>query len=82
MRRDAKKMRESGQNQSWTIRDIPDLSGRIAVVTGANGGLGFETALALAGAGAEVVVAARARDAEVGTRLWDVSETLAGVGFN
>jgi NAD(P)-dependent dehydrogenase (short-subunit alcohol dehydrogenase family) len=43
----------------WTETDIPDLSGRTAVVTGANGGLGLETALALAGAGAHVVLAAR-----------------------
>lgn len=43
----------------WTEKDIPDLSGRTAVVTGANGGLGFQTALALAGAGAHVVLAAR-----------------------
>jgi NAD(P)-dependent dehydrogenase (short-subunit alcohol dehydrogenase family) len=44
---------------SWTTRDIPDLSGRTAVVTGANGGLGLETARALAGAGAHVVMAVR-----------------------
>ena len=44
---------------SWGVEDIPDLSGRTAVVTGANGGLGLETARALAGAGAEVVMAAR-----------------------
>ena len=44
---------------TWTERDIPDLSGRTAVVTGANGGLGLQTALALAGAGAHVVMAAR-----------------------
>jgi NAD(P)-dependent dehydrogenase (short-subunit alcohol dehydrogenase family) len=44
---------------SWGVADIPDLSGRTAVVTGANGGLGLETARALAGAGAEVVMAAR-----------------------
>jgi NAD(P)-dependent dehydrogenase (short-subunit alcohol dehydrogenase family) len=44
---------------AWTEKDIPDLSGRTAVVTGANGGLGFQTALALAGAGAHVIVAAR-----------------------
>lgn len=44
---------------SWTVADIPDLSGRTAVVTGANGGLGLETARALAGAGAHVVMAAR-----------------------
>jgi len=44
---------------TWTTNDIPDLSGRLAIVTGATGGLGLETALALAGKGAEVVLAAR-----------------------
>ena len=43
----------------WTIADIPDQTGRIAVVTGANTGLGFETAAALAGRGARVVLAVR-----------------------
>jgi len=44
---------------AWTTADIPSLAGRTAVVTGANGGLGLETARALAGAGAHVVMAAR-----------------------
>jgi NAD(P)-dependent dehydrogenase (short-subunit alcohol dehydrogenase family) len=44
---------------SWGRVDIPDQSGRTAVVTGANGGLGLETARALAAAGADVVMAAR-----------------------
>lgn len=44
---------------SWTTRDIPDLHGRVAVVTGANGGLGLETTRALAARGATVVMAAR-----------------------
>ncbi len=44
---------------SWSVSDIPDLTGRTAVVTGANGGLGLETARALAAAGAEVAMAAR-----------------------
>jgi NAD(P)-dependent dehydrogenase (short-subunit alcohol dehydrogenase family) len=44
---------------SWSTSDIPDLTGRTAVVTGANGGLGLETARALAQAGAHVVMAAR-----------------------
>ena len=43
----------------WTASDMPDLTGRTAVVTGANGGLGLESAKALAGAGAHVVMAAR-----------------------
>jgi NAD(P)-dependent dehydrogenase (short-subunit alcohol dehydrogenase family) len=53
---------------AWNIRDIPNQSGKLAVVTGATGGLGLETALALAGAGAEVILAGRnptkGRDAE------------------
>jgi NAD(P)-dependent dehydrogenase (short-subunit alcohol dehydrogenase family) len=43
----------------WTARDLPDLTGRRAVVTGANSGLGFHTALELSRAGASVVMAAR-----------------------
>jgi NAD(P)-dependent dehydrogenase (short-subunit alcohol dehydrogenase family) len=44
---------------SWSAADIPDQNGRTAVVTGANGGLGLETARQLAAKGAHVVVAAR-----------------------
>lgn len=44
---------------TWGTSDIPDLAGKTAVVTGANGGLGLETARALAGAHAHVVMAAR-----------------------
>jgi NAD(P)-dependent dehydrogenase (short-subunit alcohol dehydrogenase family) len=47
---------------TWTAADIPDQTGRTAVVTGANGGLGLETARALAAAGAHVVMAARSRE--------------------
>ena len=44
---------------SWSTKDIPDLHGKTAVVTGANGGLGLASAKALAGPGAHVVMAAR-----------------------
>jgi NAD(P)-dependent dehydrogenase (short-subunit alcohol dehydrogenase family) len=44
---------------NWSAADIPDQRGRIAVVTGANGGLGLETARQLARRGAHVVMAVR-----------------------
>jgi NAD(P)-dependent dehydrogenase (short-subunit alcohol dehydrogenase family) len=44
---------------AWTTNDIPNLSGKVAVVTGANGGLGLETVRELARKGAQVVMAAR-----------------------
>ena len=44
---------------SWTLKQAPMQTGRIAVITGANIGLGFETALALAGKGCTVVLACR-----------------------
>jgi NAD(P)-dependent dehydrogenase (short-subunit alcohol dehydrogenase family) len=46
-------------DRGWTADDIPDQRGRTAVVTGANTGLGFETAAALAAHGASVVLAVR-----------------------
>ncbi|MFD0202811.1 MULTISPECIES: oxidoreductase [Saccharothrix] len=45
--------------RKWDIADIPDQSGRTALVTGANSGLGLRTAEVLAGKGAHVLLACR-----------------------
>ncbi len=43
----------------WTEADVPDQSGRTAVITGGNSGIGFEAARVLAGRGARLLLACR-----------------------
>ncbi|TCR64063.1 SDR family oxidoreductase [Bosea sp. BK604] len=51
----------------WSVEQIPAQAGRTAVITGATSGIGYEAALALAGAGARVVLASR--NAAKGTEM-------------
>ncbi|MDT5339657.1 MAG: hypothetical protein QOD90_5162 [Mycobacterium sp.] len=46
-------------NIKWTAADVPDQTGRVAIITGSNTGLGYETARVLAASGATVVLAVR-----------------------
>jgi NAD(P)-dependent dehydrogenase (short-subunit alcohol dehydrogenase family) len=65
---------------AWTTADIPDQQGRTALITGANVGVGFETAAALAGAGARTVLACRDRSrAEAAAEQLRARHTGAGV---
>ena len=48
-------------SNKWTKQDIPDMTGKIVIITGANSGLGLESTKALAAKGATVVMACRNR---------------------
>lgn len=50
---------EAVPDGSWTTDDMPDLSGKVAIVTGANSGIGYDTAVAFAEKGATVIMACR-----------------------
>ena len=58
---------------TWSSADIGDQTGRIALVTGANSGIGYETARALAEHGAHVILACR--DDEKARRARDKLES-------
>jgi NAD(P)-dependent dehydrogenase (short-subunit alcohol dehydrogenase family) len=47
------------ENEKWTTANIPDLTGRVIIVTGGNSGLGYESVKAFAEKGAEIILASR-----------------------
>jgi NAD(P)-dependent dehydrogenase (short-subunit alcohol dehydrogenase family) len=53
---------DRGDRRRWTAANIPDQAGRTAIVTGANTGIGFETARRLAERGASLILACRSID--------------------
>ncbi len=61
----------------WTADEIPDQDGKLAIVTGANSGLGRVTALELARHGAEVVVASRSAEKGEATAK-EIAEAVGG----
>jgi protochlorophyllide reductase len=64
----------------WTTADIPDQRGRLALVTGANSGLGLETARALAARGATVLLACRSLERAEAARQRLLAESQAEPG--
>lgn len=66
-------------NNHWTSKNIPDQSGRIAIVTGANSGIGYETACALAHKGATVIMACRSLEKGAAAGRQIEAEKPAGV---
>jgi protochlorophyllide reductase len=62
----------------WTTPDIPDQTGRLALITGASSGLGLETARALAGRGASLILACRSLQRAEQTRQMLLPEVRGG----
>ncbi len=62
---------------NWTAKDIPDQTGKTAIVTGANSGIGLETARALAAKGATVILACRNLE-KAKVAQSDIRQTVSG----
>jgi NAD(P)-dependent dehydrogenase (short-subunit alcohol dehydrogenase family) len=58
--------------EKWTTQNIPDLTGRVIIVTGANSGIGYEAAKEFARKGAQTILASRSVDKAQGalSQIW------------
>jgi NAD(P)-dependent dehydrogenase (short-subunit alcohol dehydrogenase family) len=80
-------MANTAPKVNWTPDDAPRLDGKVAIVTGATGGLGYETALGLARSGATIILAGRNPDkgavamARIQRELPDMRGRLTRVRF-
>jgi NAD(P)-dependent dehydrogenase (short-subunit alcohol dehydrogenase family) len=66
---------------AWSLDDIPSQSGRVAIVTGANAGIGYETARVLAMKGARVVLACRSAEKGNAAVARIAAEGISGAEF-
>jgi NAD(P)-dependent dehydrogenase (short-subunit alcohol dehydrogenase family) len=75
-------MNEHKKSGKWTAQDIPIQTGRVAIVTGANSGLGFYTTKALANKGARIIMACRnlERGEEARQKILQMSPAYAPEG--
>ncbi len=64
--------------EKWRLENMPDLTGKVIIVTGGNSGLGFESVKAFAGKGAEVILTSRSTEKGEAAKLEILKNTPGG----
>jgi NAD(P)-dependent dehydrogenase (short-subunit alcohol dehydrogenase family) len=64
--------------QKWTTADIPNLAGKVIIVTGGNSGLGYESVKAFAEKGATVIIGSRSMDKAEAAKKRDCRSAIQG----